>query len=131
MKFLLSPFKNDWKLLLILSIPSVLLVGMFGLYQLDILTLPNILSLGIIKLLSEFLFLGACLCLLQALGIKNKWVLGILLFLYYVLLTADLVLLWYFKERFGAKYFDTHMMGMAKVDFEKSKPNCLAIILYS
>ena len=111
MKTLLSPFKNDWKLLLILSIPSVLLVGMFGLYQLDILTLPNILSLGIVKLLSEFLFLGACLCFLQALGIKNKWVLGVLLFLYYVLLTADLVLLWYFKERFGAKYFDTLQGG--------------------
>lgn len=110
MKNLVTLFKNNWKLLILASIPAVL-EGMFGLYQLDILTLPNIIGLALVKLLCEFLFLGACLYLLQTLGIKNKWVLGVLLFLYYVLLTADLVLLWYFKERFGAKYFDTLQGG--------------------
>lgn len=105
-KYLLFPFKNDWKLLLCLSIPALLL-GAFGLNQLGRLTTANLLALESIKLVCEFLFLGALLSLLHLLGVKNKWVLATVAFLYYLTMTADLILLWYFKERFGAKYLNT------------------------
>lgn len=105
-KYLFSPFKNDWKLLLCLSIPALLL-GAFGLNQLGRLTTANLLALESIKLVCEFLFLGALLSLLHLLGVKNKWVLATVAFLYYLTMTADLILLWYFKERFGAKYLNT------------------------
>ena len=56
-KYLFPPFKNDWKLLLCLSIPALLL-GAFGLNQLGRLTTANLLALESIKLVCEFLFLG-------------------------------------------------------------------------
>lgn len=105
-KLLFSPFKNDWKLLLTLSIPALLLC-LFGLNQLGRLTAANFLAAESVKLVCEFLFLGAALSLLNLLGVKNKWLTALLAFIYYLTLTADLVLLWYFKERFGAKYLDT------------------------
>ena len=105
-KLLFSPFKNDWKLLLTLSIPALLLC-LFGLNQLGRLTAANFLAAESVKLVCEFLFLGTALSLLNLLGVKNKWLTALLAFIYYLTLTADLVLLWYFKERFGAKYLDT------------------------
>ncbi|WP_432635853.1 LTA synthase family protein [Candidatus Avelusimicrobium sp.] len=105
-KYLFSPFKNDWKLLLCLSIPALLL-GAFGLNQLGRMTTANLLALEGVKLACEFLFLGALLSLLHLLGVKNKWVLAAVAFVYYLTMTADLILLWYFKERFGAKYLNT------------------------
>lgn len=105
-KYLLSPFKNDWKLLLVLSVPALLLCA-FGLSQLERLTPVNFLAAESVKLACEFLFLGALLSLLNLLGLKNKWLLALLAFIYYLTLTADLILLWYFKERFGAKYLST------------------------
>ena len=105
-KLLFSPFKNDWKLLLTLSIPALLLC-LFGLNQLGRLTTANFLAAESVKLVCEFLFLGTALSLLNLLGVKNKWLTALLAFIYYLTLTADLVLLWYFKERFGAKYLDT------------------------
>lgn len=105
-KYLFSPFKNDWKLLLVLSVPALLLC-LFGLNQLGRLTAVNFLAAESVKLICEFLFLGALLSLLNLVGVKNKWITALLAFIYYLTLTADLVLLWYFKERFGAKYLDT------------------------
>ena len=105
-KYIFSPFKNDWKLLLVLSVPAVLLC-LFGLSQLGRLTPANFLAAESVKLVCEFLFLGTLLSLLHLLGVKNKWLAGLLAFIYYLTLTADLILLWYFKERFGAKYLDT------------------------
>lgn len=105
-KYLLSPFQNDWKFLLVLSLPAVLLCT-FGLNQLDRLTVLNFAAAGCAKLVCEFLFLGALLSLLNFLGIKNKWVPAAAAFVYYLTITADLILLWYFKERFGAKYLNT------------------------
>ncbi|MBR4592893.1 MAG: LTA synthase family protein [Elusimicrobiaceae bacterium] len=107
---LLAPFKTQWKLLLALSLPAVLL-GIFGLHQLERFSFINIAALSIIKGVCEFLFLGFCLAVLNIIGIKNKWILSILAFFYYVAMTADLVLLWYFRERFGAKYLDTLQGG--------------------
>lgn len=110
LKNLFTLFKTHGKLLLILSIPAVLL-GLFGLHQLERLTLTNALLLSVVKGACEFLFLGCCLGALNLLGIKNKWILAGIAFLYYIAMTADLVLLWYFRERFGAKYLDTLQGG--------------------
>lgn len=105
-KYLFSPFKSDWKLLLVLSVPALLLCA-FGLSQLGRMTLTNLLAAESVKLICEFLFLGMLLSLLNLIGLKNKFAAGAGAFLYYMTMTADLILLWYFKERFGAKYLDT------------------------
>ncbi len=105
-KYLFSPFKSDWKLLLVLSVPALLLCA-FGLGQLGRMTLTNLLAAESVKLICEFLFLGVLLSLLNLIGLKNKFAAGAGAFLYYMTMTADLILLWYFKERFGAKYLDT------------------------
>ncbi len=105
-KYIFSPFKNDWKLLLVLSVPALLLC-LFGLNQLGRLTPVNFSAAESVKLVCEFLFLGVLLSLLNLLGVKNKFLVGLLAFIYYLTLTADLILLWYFKERFGAKYLNT------------------------
>jgi len=105
-KYILSPFQNDWKLLLVLSVPALLL-GAFGLNQLGRMSVVNLLAADGVKLVCEFLFLGALLSLFNLIGLKNKCAAGAGAFLYYMTMTADLILLWYFKERFGAKYLDT------------------------
>lgn len=104
--WIVSPFQNDYKLLLVLSVPALALCA-FGLSQLGVLSWTNLLSAEAAKLLCEFLFLGLLLSICNLLGVKNKWLLAGLVFLYYMTMTADLVLLWYFKERFGAKYLQT------------------------
>ena len=106
----LAPAINQASLLLIASLPALALTA-FGLYQLQV-TSPGVwiytlLMRGVV----EFAFLGLCLSVLNALGLKNKWVLAILLYIYYLATTADFVLMWYFKERFGAKYLDTLQGG--------------------
>ncbi len=105
-KYLFSPFQNDWKFLLAASLPALLLC-LFGLSQLDCLTRTNFLATETVKLACEFLFLGVLLSCINLLGIKNKWFVGASQFVYCLTLIADLILLWYFKERFGAKYLDT------------------------
>ncbi len=106
----LSPLFVHYKLLLIASLPA-LAVTAFGLIQVQV-TSPAawLVTLGA-RLLVEYAFLGFCLSVLFAIGIKNKWFLSFLLFLYYFAMTADFVLLLYFKERFGAKYFNTLQGG--------------------
>ena len=81
--------------------------GTLGLHQLGRLTLANAISLTLIKGLCEFFFLGLCLAALNLLRVKNKWALSVIGFLYYLTMTADFVLLLYFRERFGAKYLET------------------------
>lgn len=105
-KYILSPFQTDWKLLLVLSVPALLLCG-FGLSQLGRFTFTNLLATESVKLVCEFLFLGALLSVINLIGLKNKYAAGAGAFIYYMTMTADLILLWYFKERFGAKYLDT------------------------
>ena len=105
-KLFFKPFQNTWQLLTVLSLPAVLL-GWFGFSQLGITENIYLIPAELAKFLCEFLFLGFLLSLLQLIGLKNRWFLGLCAFFYYVAMTADLVLLWYFKERFGAKYLDT------------------------
>ena len=99
-------FKNDYKLLFLLSLPALALCA-FGLYQLNALTWATAPAALAVKLLCEFLFIGLLLSLAQICGLKNKGAVMGAAFLYYLTLTADFVLLWYFKERFGAKYLQT------------------------
>lgn len=99
-------FKNDYKLLFLLSLPALALCA-FGLYQLNELTWATAPAALAVKLLCEFLFIGLLLSLAQICGLKNKGAVTVAAFLYYLTLTADFVLLWYFKERFGAKYLQT------------------------
>ncbi len=106
MKLLVEPFQNTWQLLAVLSMPAALL-GWFGLSQLGITTPIYVIPAELAKVACEFLFLGILLSILQLIGLKNKFFTGVLVFFYYITMTADLVLLWYFKERFGAKYLDT------------------------
>lgn len=105
-KHLCPLFQNDWKFLLAASLPALLLC-LFGLSQLDQLTWTNFFATESVKLVCEFLFLGLLLSFINLLGIKNKWLVGMLQFVYCLTMIADLILLWYFKERFGAKYLDT------------------------
>lgn len=106
----LSPITANWKLLLVAALPALALTA-FGLYQVQVdnpwVWTYTLLMRGVV----EFAFLGFCLALLNACGIKNKWLLALLLYIYYLTMTADFVLLWYFKERFGAKYLDTLQGG--------------------
>lgn len=97
---------ENYKLLLLASLPALALTA-FGLYQLEINGIWIWTAVLGARLFTEFAFLGACLALLNLLGIRNKWLLAFLLYIYYLATTADFVLLWYFKERFGAKYLDT------------------------
>lgn len=110
LSLLIKPFQNTWQLLAVLSVPALLL-GWFGLSQVGVTQPIYVVPAEIIKFACEFLFLGILLSLLQLVGIKNKWLTGALCFVYYLTMTADLVLLWYFKERFGAKYLDTLQGG--------------------
>ncbi len=106
----LSPLFANYKLLLVASLPAVA-VSAFGLVQVQVTDPFAWIVTLTVRFMVEFAFLGFCLSLLNALHLKNKWFLGILLFLYYFVTTADLTLLIYFKERFGAKYFDTLQGG--------------------
>ena len=113
----LTAFTNNYKLLLLLCLPALGLTA-FGLYQLGVNQGGVWLAALTMRLLIEFAFLGLCLAVLNGLGLKNKWVLAILLYAYYWACTADLALLLYFKERFGAKYLQT-MEGGADYGFFK------------
>ncbi|MBR3603880.1 MAG: sulfatase-like hydrolase/transferase [Elusimicrobiaceae bacterium] len=113
----LSAFLNNYKLLLIISLPAIALTA-FGLHQLGVEGTFVWVAALLMRLVVEFAFLGLCLGVLNGLGIKNKWVLAILLYAYYWACTADLALLLYFKERFGAKYLET-MEGGADYGFLK------------
>lgn len=109
MKFLRAFFAawtDNYKLLLPACLPALALTA-FGLHQLEVHGFWTWAAALSMRALVEFAFLGACLALLNLLGIKNKWVLALLLYVYYLAMTADFVLLWYFKERFGAKYLQT------------------------
>lgn len=105
-RLLTDPFKNSYKVLVIASLPAAALTA-FGLIQLGVSSPTAWVCTLASRLFVEFFFLALLLNLLNLIGVKNKWVLGILLFLYYLTLTADFTLLLYFKERFGAKYLET------------------------
>ncbi|MGB2579030.1 hypothetical protein AAIR98_000949 [Elusimicrobium simillimum] len=98
--------KSDFKLLFVLSIPGVVLI-LYGLYQLESFTAGAVIIGGLQKFAVEFLFLAFFLYLLHFFGLRNKWAYSLLFLCYIVVLSADVTLLMYFKERFGVKYMQT------------------------
>ncbi len=112
-----TAFVNNYKLLILISLPALGLTA-FGLYQLAVTQSGVWLAALLMRFVVEFAFLGLCLAVLNTVGIKNKWILAFLLYAYYWACTADLALLLYFKERFGAKYLQT-MEGGADYGFFK------------
>jgi len=68
-RYILSSFQTQWKRLLILSVPAILL-GIFGLHQLGQLTLTNAVALSLTKGLCEFFFIGLGLAVLNLLRVK-------------------------------------------------------------
>lgn len=107
--FFASLFTN-YKLILLACLPALALTA-FGLHQLNVPGFWTWTAALAARLAVEFAFLGGCLAILNLFKLKNKWLLAGLLYIYYLTMTADFVLLWYFKERFGAKYLDTLQGG--------------------
>jgi len=103
---IIRTFKPDFKLLIYLSLPGLFL-GLFGLYRLDSFTAGAVILGGLQKLALEFFFLASFLYILRLLGVKNRFLLAALYFIYLITVSADIALLIYFKERFGAKYLST------------------------
>lgn len=102
----ISLLKQDFMLFALLSIPGVIFY-LVGLHQLEAYSWLT-LTVGLLnKFACEFLTVSILFCFFHVLGLKKKWVFALIMFLYYITITSDIVLLVYFKERFGAKYLPT------------------------
>ena len=66
------------------------------------------------KFINEFCTAAVLFCLFHALGLKNRRAFALVFFFYYLTIVADIVLLSYFKERFGVKYLHTLEGGQYK-----------------
>jgi phosphoglycerol transferase MdoB-like AlkP superfamily enzyme len=111
-KYLLL-IKQDFWLFAVLSIPGMVFyfTGVCILQAADWFTL----SAGAInKFAFEFLTISIMFCFLHVIGFKKRQAFAAAFFLYYITITADIVLLAYFKERFGAKYLPTLVGGQYK-----------------
>ncbi|MDR1123934.1 MAG: sulfatase-like hydrolase/transferase [Elusimicrobiota bacterium] len=111
-KYLLL-LKQDFWLFAILSIPGMVFY-FTGLLQLDAADWFTLTVGAFNKFAFEFCTVSILFCLLHVLGLKKRWAFALVFFFYYVTITADIVLLIYFKERFGAKYLPTLAGGQYK-----------------
>ncbi len=109
-----SLLKQDFLLFALLSLPG-LLFYFIGLHQLEAFTVTTATLGALNKFICEFLTISIIFCFFHMLGFKKRWVFALIMFLYYITVTADIVLLVYFKERFGAKYLPT--LGGAQYRF--------------
>ncbi|ACC98120.1 Sulfatase family protein [Elusimicrobium minutum Pei191] len=99
-------FKRDFAFLAVISILG-LFVSLYGFYQLGVLSPGTVIIGGLQKFAVEFFFLAIFLYFFHLIGIRKKWFYIVVLFLYFVIVSCDITLLMYFKERFGAKYLQT------------------------
>jgi hypothetical protein len=97
---------QDFRLFAVLSVPG-LIFYFVGLYQLNAADWFTLTVGTVNKFAAEFLTISILFCLLHVAGFKKRWAFALAFFLYYVTITADIVLLAYFKERFGIKYVMT------------------------
>ncbi len=104
-KYLLL-LKQDFKLFAVLSIPGIIFY-LIGLHQLGAFSWLSLTVGLILKFAVEFLTISILFSLLHVAGFKNRWLFAFAIFLYYITITADIVLLMYFKERFSLKYLMT------------------------
>ncbi|MDR0646618.1 MAG: sulfatase-like hydrolase/transferase [Elusimicrobiota bacterium] len=115
-KYLLL-LKQDFWLFAVLSIPG-LIFYFIGIYNLEAANWFTI-SVGTInKFAFEFFTVSIIFCFLHTIGFKKKQAFATAFFLYYITITADVVLLLYFKERFGIKYLPTLAGGQYKFLFD-------------
>lgn len=113
-KYFYNKIKNDLPLVSLLTLPALVLF-VFGLYQLTTPS-PLVIGVGLInKFIIEALFILLVINFLNIIVPKSKIALTIFFLCYFMLITADFVLLAYFKERFGVKYLDT--LSGANYDF--------------
>ena len=110
----LSLLKQDFFLYALLSLPG-LIFYFVGLYQLDAMTWTACTLGGLNKFAVEFLTISVIVSLFHVMGFTRAAFFALILFLYYVTISADIVLLVYFKERFGVKYLMT--LGGAQYQF--------------
>ncbi len=110
----ISLLKQDFFLYALLSLPG-LIFYFVGLHQLDAMTLTACTLGALNKFAVEFLTISIIMSLLHVMGFTKASFFAFIFFLYYVTISADIVLLVYFKERFGVKYLMT--LGGAQYQF--------------
>ncbi|MDR0734311.1 MAG: sulfatase-like hydrolase/transferase [Elusimicrobiota bacterium] len=111
-KYLLL-LKQNFRLFALLGAPGMVFyfIGLARLGAADWFTL----TLGALnKFAFEFCIVSIVFCLAHVLGLKKRWAFALTFFFYYITITADIALLVYFKERFGAKYLPTLAGGQYK-----------------
>ena len=112
-KYLLL-LRQDFKLCAVLALPG-LAAYFIGLWQLQAISWASLTIGALHKFAAEFLVIALIFCFLHFLGFKKRWFLALAVFIYYITVTADVALLFYFKERFGLKYLMT--LGGAQYKF--------------
>lgn len=110
----LSLLRQDFWLFALLTLPGMIFY-FTGLYQLDALTWTTCTIGALNKFAVEFLTISIIISLIHVMGFTKAGVFALVMFLYYVTISADIVLLVYFKERFGVKYLMT--LGGAQYQF--------------
>lgn len=106
--------KQDFLLFSLLSLPGIVFYFV-GLWQLEAFSFYS-LTIGLLtKFCVEFLTISIIFYIVHILGFKKRGVFALVFFLYYITITADIVLLMYFKERFGLKHIMT--LGGAQYKF--------------
>lgn len=106
--------KQDFLMFCFLTLPGIIFYFV-GLYQLEAFSFST-LTIGLLtKFCIEFFTISILFYFVHILGFKKRAVFALVFFLYYITITADIVLLMYFKERFGLKYIMT--LGGAQYQF--------------
>lgn len=117
MKFIKKYFallKQDFVLFSLLSLPGIVFYFV-GLWQFEAFSF-SALTIGFLtKFCVEFLTISIIFYIVHILGFKKRGIFALVFFLYYITITADIVLLMYFKERFGLKHIMT--LGGAQYQF--------------
>ena len=106
--------KQDFLMFCFLTLPGIIFYFV-GLYQFEAFSFST-LTIGLLtKFCIEFFTISILFYFVHILGFKKRAVFALVFFLYYITITADIVLLMYFKERFGLKYIMT--LGGAQYQF--------------
>ena len=105
--------KQDFLLFTLLSLPGIVFY-FIGLWQFEAFSF-SALTIGLLtKFCVEFLTISIIFYIVHILGFKKRGVFALVFFLYYITITADIVLLMYFKERFGLK----HLMTLSGAQYQ-------------
>ncbi|WP_428897607.1 Phosphoglycerol transferase MdoB [Parelusimicrobium proximum] len=127
-----STLRENFIFTAVMALPG-LAVAVFGFYQLGVFDAPTVLAGGLQKAVCEFLFIFCIISFMYLIGLRNKFIIALFFLAYIVCAAADWVLLFYFKERFGAKYFSTLDAGADFSFFTDWRVIllCLGMLLYA